>query len=546
MKKIDIPQNIKESIITDYNNNISIRKLVDEYKYSFTVIQKLINSNKQEIKPEDNYPKKEGYCITVKCKKTGKEFTDFKNESGVLTTHVFGLYPEVSHLSKYKRKNIEHRTGKFWYDNYFDIIYKKQIEEKKCHYCDWTTTDVNNAAGSYGNHLLNVHNITITDHIAKHPEDTDYFKTWLSKQPPKDGIKCEICGKMFSQLNHTHLRTHGISVFDYKLKYGNVITSKRTKKKLNVLWNKSLKHNGFKKTSKYEKEIIDAIPEVKFIQGDRKILNGLEIDLVCEEKKICVEIDGVFYHSEIGGKKDKKYHLNKTIKAEEAGYKLIHIFEDEFIYKKDIVINKLKNILGVPASKKIHGRKCVIKDCSLSEKSVFLNENHIQGDNNTTHCIGAYFKDELVAIMSFDNKRPMNKEKNHNTDTYDISRFVVKNMYHINGIGSKILTHFIKKYNPDKIITFADRRWSNLDNIYNKLGFVLVKTLPPDYFYVNSRVSRYRRFHKFGFGKGMIKKFNPQIFHPDKTEWEMMQVMGYDRIWDCGKYKYVMILNKDN
>jgi len=543
MKKINIPEDIERSIINDHNNNISLRKIVDTYGYSFTVIHKLVKSYKQKNAINNHYKEKNGFDLIAKCKKTGKEFFDYKNDSGALTIHIFGLYPELKKLSKYKRKGIEFETGKFWYDQYFYFTYKKHKEVKKCDYCNWTTTDINNVAGSYGSHLLNVHNITISEHILKYPSDSDYFRTHLSKMEPKDGIECKICGRKFSQLNHTHLRTHNITVYDYKLKYGAIITSKKTKKKLSNLWNKSLKHSSFKKVSKYEQEIIDTIPDVKFIQGDRRILDGFEIDLVCEEKKIGIEIDGVFYHSEIGGKKDKKYHLNKTTQAEKKGYQLIHIFEDEFIYKKDIVINKLRYILGVSKPKKIHGRKCVIRECSLSEKSVFLDKNHIQGDNNSPHNIGAFYDNELVAVMSFDNKRSMNKEKNHNTQTYDITRFAIKNDYHINGIGSKILTYFIKKYNPNRIITFADRRWSNKYNIYQKIGFVLEKTLPPDYFYVNSRISRYKRFHKFGFGKGSIRKLNPKVYHPDKTEWEMMQELGYDRIWDCGKFKYVMIIS---
>ena len=37
-----------------------------------------------------------------------------------------------------------------------------------------------------------------------------------------------------------------------------------------------------------------------------------------------------------------------------------------------------------------------------------------------------------------------------------------------------------------------------------------------------------------------LKKKFPQIYDNNKTEWEMMQELGYDRIWDCGKFKYEM------
>ena len=41
------------------------------------------------------------------------------------------------------------------------------------------------------------------------------------------------------------------------------------------------------------------------------------------------------------------YHLNKTIKCNEKGYGLIHVFEDEYVNKKQLVLNKIKHILNI-------------------------------------------------------------------------------------------------------------------------------------------------------------------------------------------------------
>ena len=38
--------------------------------------------------------------------------------------------------------------------------------------------------------------------------------------------------------------------------------------------------------------------------------------------------------------------------------------------------------------------------------------------------------------------------------------------------------------------------------------------------------------------KNLLKEKFPQIYSKDKTEWQIMQELGYDRIWDCGKYRY--------
>ena len=48
------------------------------------------------------------------------------------------------------------------------------------------------------------------------------------------------------------------------------------------------------------------------------------------------------------------------------------------------------------------------------------------------------------------------------------------------------------------------------------------------------------RYHKFGFRKSILSKKVP-IFVPALTEWENMQLNGWDRIWDCGNYCFVML-----
>lgn len=87
-------------------------------------------------------------------------------------------------------------------------------------------------------------------------------------------------------------------------------------------------------------------------------------------------------------------------------------------------------------------------------------------------------------------------------------------------------------------------RWNNdsTNNVYLKNGFTLDSTIKPDYSYYNSKVSRYKRFHKFSFGKSSLRIKFPDVYRDELTEWEIMQKLGYDRIWDCGKFKFTLHL----
>lgn len=485
----------------------------------------------------ENYPIKNGYNIIAICIKTNKKFYDYKNKSGTITNHIKKTY-NIDLPSKYKRKKIERTTGKFWYHDYFEFKYEKKSEIKKCDYCNWTTTDINNHSGAYEKHLKNAHNININEHLLNNPKDKSYFK----KEIYNELVTCKICNKKMKYITNTHLMKHGITQIEYKLKYDDVIISPNTKKKLISNYEKYLKSTNKIKTSTLEEFIISHIP-ITFSQSNRDILNGKEIDLLYNN--IGFEINRSIYHTENFGKKSRRYHLNKTILASNKNVDLYHIFEDEIIDAPDIIINKIKHILNINESNKIHARKCQLHvNLNAKEKSYFLNENHIQGNDNSNINIYATYDNKVIALMTFNNKRHMNKTKNHNHSTYELSRFCIKNDLIITGIGSRLLKHFINLYSPSKIISFADRRWTpnSTNNIYTKLNFDLIKTLPPDYYYYNPKISRYKRFHKFGFGKKNIKKRFPEIYDENKSEWEMMCELGYDRIWDCGKYKYELNL----
>jgi hypothetical protein len=41
--------------------------------------------------------------------------------------------------------------------------------------------------------------------------------------------------------------------------------------------------------------------------------------------------------------------------------------------------------------------------------------------------------------------------------------------------------------------------------------------------------------------KAKLKKLHPYI-DLEKTEWQILQELGYDRIWDCGKIKWELQL----
>lgn len=283
------------------------------------------------------------------------------------------------------------------------------------------------------------------------------------------------------------------------------------------------------------------------LRNDRKTLNNLyELDFYLPELKLAIKYDGIWYHSERNGK-DKNYHLIKTEKCEEKGIHLIHIFENEWLNQQEIIKRKILQLLKC-YNKKIYARKCIIKEVNKDDCDNFLNTYHIQGTCLSKIRLGLYYKDNLISIMTFSNSRfGIGKDKEKNKSVYELTRFCCGE-YNIVGGASKLFKYFLKTYKPIKIYTFADRRYSwKFNNVYNKLGFSLDSIVPPTYFYFKNVSENHKTiiklFHRMNFSKAELKKKFPEKYNPKLTEWENMINLGYNKIWDCGKLKYIYINN---
>ena len=78
--------------------------------------------------------------------------------------------------------------------------------------------------------------------------------------------------------------------------------------------------------------------------------------------------------------------------------------------------------------------------------------------------------------------------------------------------------------------SFSNNRYSN-GNLYKVLKFDKIGVVPPMQEYVKKYIHR------------IYKRRAPYIIKEErnnKTEWELMQELGYDRIWDCGKIKWMI------
>lgn len=278
--------------------------------------------------------------------------------------------------------------------------------------------------------------------------------------------------------------------------------------------------------SRGEEELKDFISKyVQVESNNRTILNGKEIDIYCPSKKIGFEYNGLFWHSEIGNRTSLLY---KTEKCEEQDIQLIHIFEDEWIHKKQIVKSRIRHLLGITAFGKIYARKCEVRCINSSLSKKFVEKYHLQGAINASVHLGLFYKNRLVAVMTFGKSR-FNKKYG-----WELLRYCTISNFSVVGGAGKLLKFFLRQ-TTDSIVTYADRRWSN-GNLYRQLGFKFVRKSPPGYTYFNG-ANGIERLSRIKFQKHKLKSILSN-YDPNLSESENMKNNGWVKIYDCGNFTF--------
>lgn len=279
-------------------------------------------------------------------------------------------------------------------------------------------------------------------------------------------------------------------------------------------------------SSMAEREIIEfmkSLTSSTIISNSRKIIPPYELDIYIPKYNIAIEYNGLFWHSEQGGK-DKNYHITKTEMCEAVGIRLIHIFEDEWRDQKQKCKDTLRHLLG-RSPKGVYARKTTIKEISWKTSKDFLNKYHLLNAGTPgNYRIGAFDGNVLVGVMVFGDSNNENSGKGN----IELKRFVT-NKKNNPGLGSKMFKYAIIQNGYTKVTAFVDRRWfTGLVKSY--IGFKVVGVSPPALWWTNNENRYHRRFTT-------KKKLINQGYSEKMSKINILLSQGYTRIWDCGKIK---------
>ncbi len=272
-------------------------------------------------------------------------------------------------------------------------------------------------------------------------------------------------------------------------------------------------------TSKPQLQIFEWIKSLGFnaILNDRQILDGLELDILIPDYNLAIEYHGGYWHS--FDRTERSYermrHSNKCDAALKKGIHLLQIFDAEWEQQQDLIKSMIRNRLGL--SKRIYARRCSIVNIDKKDYYAFCDQKHLSGRKPCDVCYGLEYDNQIVSVISFTNKG----------DFFELERFCSRIGHVVVGGLSKLL----KAANIQKLMTYADRRYSDARGYINAGFNIYCITKPGYYYWRNGQIFNRRSFQKHRLSRKLA------TFDPNLTESENMFNNGYRRIWDAGHYK---------
>jgi hypothetical protein len=328
----------------------------------------------------------------------------------------------------------------------------------------------------------------IKERIEKHGTLTvldDNLDSYINDNTPNISVVCIRCGSKFSST----LR---------RLQYGKCLTCDSTG---------SVAQNQI---SDWLKTLVNNVDTNK-----RGIIGGLELDIYVPSLNVAIEYNGLYWHSVLH--KSAIYHDNKSSLCRDQNITLIHVFEDEWREKCDIIKSMVIHKLKLTPNK-INARSCTIKLVSKDERQKFFNENHVDGDTNAKYAYALIYNEKIVAVVSL--RTPFHKK--HAQKSIEVARACCKLNTNVNGWLSKLTNHVqkqVKTFGFEKILTYVDTRHGS-GNSWSSCGWSKISETPPRFWWTDC----HDRFNRFKFKADKSRNM---------TEAQVAEEADVIKIWGC-------------
>lgn len=348
-----------------------------------------------------------------------------KEKSKQTTLQKYGKEHFVQ-TEEYKNKNIETRIERYGEDDPFQREkFKETCVEK------------------YG--VENPDYIGFTEDMLKLVKDKDYLVKYIKEHNIKNaselasfsGIKVNLANRI-SNLHEVR------NLFDY------------TGSQYERILQEIVKQVG-----------LEYIPNYK-IPNSRK-----EIDVYIPSKKLGIEFNGDYWHSELT--RPMEYHQGKSKSAEEQGIFIYHIYEYQWKKYSVLITKEILELLGV---KREYDKEYQIKEVPYNEAKRFIEENSLYEVYNIDFSYGLYVDNKLIHIQSF-----LNGGDGYYFLLFDIN--MVNEDY--KDASNLLLSHFKANNKCNKLIIQTNVGYKNQNYPY-QMGYRCSGYFEPEYKWLKSTI----------------------------------------------------------
>ncbi len=278
------------------------------------------------------------------------------------------------------------------------------------------------------------------------------------------------------------------------------------------------------RASRKEKEIAGMFRALGFVveTNTRKVIPPREIDIWLPELRLGVEYNGILYHSDKFMKK-RTVHLDKQRAVEAVGGRLVQVFEDEYLYRRDAVRNALRCIVG--KAPRVFARKCDVVWETAKDVAGFLDDVHVMGAARHGEAVSLFHGGVRVASMVFSSAVAY-----RGGDSIELARFASDGV--VVGGASRLFSAYVAARAPETVVSYSDNRWYK-GQMYAMLGFSQEAVSRPSYTVLENK----RRNHKSNYTRAKLKS-RPE-YREELSEREICAAAGLYRVYDCGTTRWV-------
>lgn len=258
-----------------------------------------------------------------------------------------------------------------------------------------------------------------------------------------------------------------------------------------------------------------------------KMPSSREIDIYDDKLMLGFEVNGNHWHSSTF--RSESYHYEKSMEAKSIGYRLIHIYEYEWIARKPQIQGFIKDLYGI-YDRIIDFTKCTTKEVSSNEVESFIEENSIYECPQYTDTLGLFYENELVALILLNDL---------SFGEYEIVRYCKKIGCRIDNWFVKLCGQFIFNNSIKTIYGYSDVVKSD-GSEFEQIGFKQLGYIKPRRFYAKYKTIIWERNITYDVLRNHHVKFKKkEAIALGKSPEDILLENTFDHVSDGGWMKWI-------